>query len=182
MSQQSSCHNKPLICISFGCATHISAVLLGTLLLVADKLHAWNFVPNGFFLYLKHLITYHRVNFSLRYSIKSFTWVENTSCKTLSNASFHPPRATIILIYLFIFLGPHLRHGLKWSYSCQPTPQPQQRQMRASRATYTTALGNARSLTHGARPGIELATSWFLVRFAPAVPWELLIIHFYIGI
>ena len=32
-------------------------------------------------------------------------------------------------------------------------------------ATYTTALGNARSSTHGARPGIEPSTLWFLVRF-----------------
>ena len=31
-------------------------------------------------------------------------------------------------------------------------------------ATYTTAHGNARSLTHWWRPGIEPATSWFLVR------------------
>ena len=32
-------------------------------------------------------------------------------------------------------------------------------------ATYTTAQGNSGSLTHWARPGIELATSWFLVGF-----------------
>ena len=32
-------------------------------------------------------------------------------------------------------------------------------------ATYTTAHGNARSLTHWARPGIEPAISWFLVGF-----------------
>jgi len=30
-------------------------------------------------------------------------------------------------------------------------------------ANYTTAYGNAGSLTHWARPGIEPATSWFLV-------------------
>ena len=33
----------------------------------------------------------------------------------------------------------------------------------ATSATYTTAHGNTRSLTHWARPGIEPATSWFLV-------------------
>ena len=44
-------------------------------------------------------------------------------------------------------------------------PQPQQRQIQAASATYTTAHGNARSLTHCAKPGIEPATSWFLVRF-----------------
>ena len=32
-------------------------------------------------------------------------------------------------------------------------------------ATYTTAHGNTRSLTHGARPGIKPSYSWILVRF-----------------
>ena len=36
--------------------------------------------------------------------------------------------------------------------------------------TYTTAHGNARSLTHGARPGIKPEISWFLVGFVSAVP------------
>ena len=31
--------------------------------------------------------------------------------------------------------------------------------------TYTTAHNNARSLIHWVRPGIELTTSWFLVRY-----------------
>ena len=43
--------------------------------------------------------------------------------------------------------------------------EPQQRGIQATSATYTTAHGNARSLTHWARPGIEPTTSWFLVRF-----------------
>ena len=38
-------------------------------------------------------------------------------------------------------------------------------------AIYTTAHGNAGSLTHWVRPGMEPTTSWFLVRFASAVPW-----------
>jgi len=37
-------------------------------------------------------------------------------------------------------------------------------------ATYTTALGKARSLTCGASPGIEPATSWFLVGFIATEP------------
>ena len=37
-------------------------------------------------------------------------------------------------------------------------------------ATYTSAHGNAGSLTHCVRPGIELATSWFLVGFVPTAP------------
>ena len=37
--------------------------------------------------------------------------------------------------------------------------------IRAASATYTTAHGNAKSLTHWARTGIEPTTSWFLVGF-----------------
>ena len=41
-------------------------------------------------------------------------------------------------------------------------------------ATYTTAHGNAGSLTHLARPGIELASSWILVGYITTEPqWEL---------
>ena len=40
---------------------------------------------------------------------------------------------------------------------------------------YITAHGNARSLTHWARPGIEPASSWILVRFVSAEPrWKFL--------
>ena len=54
-------------------------------------------------------------------------------------------------------------------------PQPQQLGIRAVSATWTTAHGNAGSLTYWARPGIEPATSWFLVRFISAAPrWEVL--------
>ena len=42
----------------------------------------------------------------------------------------------------------------------------------ATSATYTTALGNTGSLTHWARPGIKPATSWFLVGFVSAAPWQ----------
>ena len=44
-------------------------------------------------------------------------------------------------------------------------PQPQQRGIRAVSATYTTVRGHAGSLTHGARPGIEPKSPWFLVGF-----------------
>ena len=37
-------------------------------------------------------------------------------------------------------------------------------------ATYPTAHGNAGSLTHGARPGIEPASLWILVGFLTAEP------------
>ena len=42
--------------------------------------------------------------------------------------------------------------------------------IRAMSATYTSAHGNTRSLTHEARPGIKLESSWILVRFVSAVP------------
>ena len=38
--------------------------------------------------------------------------------------------------------------------------------------TYTTAHGNARCLTHRARPGIEPASSWILVMSVTAEPWQ----------
>ena len=49
--------------------------------------------------------------------------------------------------------------GTNRSYSRQPTPQCG---IRTVSATYTTAPGNMRFLM---RPGIKLATSWFLVMF-----------------
>ena len=52
------------------------------------------------------------------------------------------------------------------------TPQPQQRQIQATSATYTSAHGYTRSLTHWARSGIEPATSWFLVGFVFAAPQQ----------
>ena len=55
--------------------------------------------------------------------------------------------------------------GLNRSCSCWPIPQPKQRQIQAASATYTTAHGNAGSLTHWARPRIEPTASWFLVIF-----------------
>ena len=63
------------------------------------------------------------------------------------------------------------RLGSNWSYCHWPMPEPQQRQTQASSVTYTTAQGNAGSLTHWARPGIEATTSRFLVRFLSIVPW-----------
>ena len=40
-----------------------------------------------------------------------------------------------------------------------------QHQIQATSAVYTTAQGNARSLTHWARPGIEPTSSWIQVKF-----------------
>ena len=71
----------------------------------------------------------------------------------------------------FVFSGPHLWHievprlGSTRSYSCWLTPQLQQLEIQAMSVTYTTAHGNARSLTHWVRAGIKPASSWMLVEF-----------------
>ena len=57
-----------------------------------------------------------------------------------------------------------------------PRPQPQQHQIRATSATYTTAYDNAGSLTHCMKPGIEPSTSWFLVRFTSTEPQQELLL------
>ena len=63
--------------------------------------------------------------------------------------------------------------------NCQPTPQPQLRQIWASSVTYTTGHGNATSLTHWSRPGIEPTSSWVLVRFFNHwAQWERLVCFF----
>jgi len=53
-----------------------------------------------------------------------------------------------------------------------PTPQPQQHHIQATSSTYTTAHGNARSLTHWARPGMEPESSWIPVWLITAEPWQ----------
>ena len=55
--------------------------------------------------------------------------------------------------------------GLNWSCSCQLLPQPQQCGIQTVSVTHTTAHGNARSLTHWARPGFKPTSSWILVGF-----------------
>lgn len=49
------------------------------------------------------------------------------------------------------------------SCDCRPPLQPRQLRIQGASATYTTAHGNARAPTHGARPGIEPASLGFLV-------------------
>ena len=59
-----------------------------------------------------------------------------------------------VVVCFFAFCGHTLGiwkspgEGSNESYSCQPTPQPSQHQIRAVSVTHTTAHGNAGSLTH----------------------------------
>ena len=82
--------------------------------------------------------------------------------------------------FFLVFLGPHLGHmevpRSNGSRSCWPTPQSQQCRIRAGSSTYTTAWGNAGSLTHWARPAIKPTFSRILVRFltcwaTTGAPW-----------
>ena len=74
--------------------------------------------------------------------------------------------------FFFFFLGPQLWHmeiprlgvELNQSYSCCPTPQPQQLGIWAAFVTYVAAHSNAGSLTHWVSPGIKPTFSWILVR------------------
>ena len=61
------------------------------------------------------------------------------------------------------FPGQWSRGWIRRSCSFQPTPQPQQCQVWATSATYTTSCSNAGPLTDWVRPGIELTFSWILV-------------------
>ena len=80
--------------------------------------------------------------------------------------------------FFFCFLGPHLQHmevprlGVESELQLLAFTTTQDP---SGTATYTTAHGNAGSLTHWVRPRIEPAFSWILVRFITAEPqWELL--------
>ena len=84
-----------------------------------------------------------------------------------------------LVILFFCFLGPHLWHrevprlGVKSKLQLPGyIPQAQQCRIRATSVTYTTLHGDARSLTHWARPGIQPVTSWLLVGFVSAVPGQ----------
>ena len=64
-----------------------------------------------------------------------------------------------------VFLGLHQRHMEVPRVGVESEPWL---------PAYTTAHSNARSLTHGARPGVKPSSSWLLVGFVSAEPrWEL---------
>ena len=82
--------------------------------------------------------------------------------------------------FFFVFLGPHTLHREVPRLGIKLEP----RGIQAMSATYTTAHGNARSLTHWVRPGIEIKipSSRITAVFVTAVPWweHLMTVHFYI--
>ena len=107
------------------------------------------------------------------------SWIPIPMCHSGNSKNLHT--FFFFFFFFFCFLGPHPRHtevprlGVEselhlLAYTTAPaTSDP------SSSVNYTTARGNAGSLTHWARPGIESETSWLLVGFISAVPqWELL--------
>ena len=89
----------------------------------------------------------------------------------MTNFTFHNHISTMFfLIFLFLFI---LLFWFFCLFRAAPTayegsqargPEPQQQEIWAASATYTTAHGNASS-TPWTRPGIEPASSWMLVGF-----------------
>ena len=76
---------------------------------------------------------------------------------------FHFRKYNCFPLCLLWFLGLHLQHMEVPVLGADL--EPQQGRIWAASETYTTAQGNDGSLTHWARPGIEPASSWTLVRF-----------------
>ena len=87
-------------------------------------------------------------------------------CLFMTLAHFLIELFLFFYFYFFVFSGLHLWHMEvpRSNQSCchWPTSQPQQFGIQAASAMYTTTHGNAGSLTHRTRPGIELASSWIL--------------------
>ena len=78
---------------------------------------------------------------------------------------------------IFLFMAAPAAYGYSqargWiSCSCQPMPQPRNTGILATSVNYTKSHGNARSLTHWSRPGMEPASSWILVGFVTTDPWR----------
>ena len=73
----------------------------------------------------------------------------------------------LYLLFLFVFLWLNLWHmevpRLGSNQSCSWWPMPQPHGIWGTPAIYTTAHGNARSLTHWVWQGIRPSSSWILV-------------------
>ena len=137
-----------------------------------------------FFSFLATLISGSRCG--LHYSCGNAGSLNHSSRLGIENSS-PPCRDTTdlvpqweILFFSFCFLRPHPRHmeisrlEVESESQLLATATATATWIQTASTTYTTAHGNTGSWTHWVRPGIEPATSWFLVRFISAAPrWEL---------
>ena len=81
-----------------------------------------------------------------------------------------PELFIFVFVFFFFLKQRHMEFpgpGVKSELQLGPMLEPQQHQIPVASATYTTDCGNARSLTHLARPGIKLLhphrdNVWFL--------------------
>ena len=160
--------------------THMQA-LVKTSLLDPSDLILWEGL---------HIVTWYSSRSSARYYELSSTWV---SLKKLLNQiqnvmqwnAFTCLCSVTLFLSFFFFLsfraapsayggsqarGP-VGTGTRVTASWNPSH---------TSVTYSTAHGNARSLTHWARPGIKPASSWILVRFTNcwAMTWTPMLSHF----
>ena len=96
------------------------------------------------------------------------------------NSHSQSPSLTSFLsssFFSFVLSGPHPQHmevprlGVESELLLPAYATATATTDRKTSVTYTTAHSNAGSLTHWARPGIELATSWLLLRFVSSAPW-----------
>ena len=75
-----------------------------------------------------------------------------------------------MLFFFFLFRAAPVAYEIPWlgvelELQMKSIPQSQQLGIQAISANYDAACGNARSLTHRARPGVEPASSWTLIGF-----------------
>ena len=83
--------------------------------------------------------------------------------KNYKNRLLWPFLRSYFFSFLFVFLGPHPRHTEVARLGVE---------LELQLLAYATAHGNARSLTHWSRPGIEPASSWMVVGFVTAEQWR----------
>ena len=96
--------------------------------------------------------------------VPSLTWellYARDAAKMIQNFAFF---FSFFLKTAPVAYGSSQARGSNRSYSCRPTPQPQQHWIQAESKTYTTAYGNAGSLTHWVRPWMEPISSRTLCR------------------
>ena len=104
-----------------------------------------------------------------RQSSQSIGQVIRLLCKKQSNAPSCTTKSTAYLFFFFcrfravpMAYGGSQARGPVGATAAGLHHSHRQHQIRATSVTYTTAHGNARSLTHLARPGIKPASSWIL--------------------